>query len=88
MNPRLSPQTRRVFVLSLPIFAELLLQLLVGNIDQLMISRLGSAAVASVGNGNQVMNVVILVLETVSTATMILLTQNLGAGGREESCNE
>ena len=88
MNLRLSPQTRRVFVLSLPIFAELLLQLLVGNIDQLMISRLGSAAVASVGNGNQVMNVIILVLETVSTATMILLTQNLGAGGREETCNE
>lgn len=88
MNLRFSPQTRRVFVLSLPIFAELLLQLLVGNIDQLMISRLGSAAVASVGNGNQVMNVVILVLETVSTATMILLTQNLGAGDREEGCNE
>ena len=88
MNLRMSPQTRRVFLLSLPIFAELLLQLLVGNIDQLMISRLGSAAVASVGNGNQVMNVVILVLETISTATMILLTQNLGAGGREERCNE
>lgn len=88
MNLSISPQTRRVFVLSLPIFAELLLQLLVGNIDQLMISRLGSAAVASVGNGNQVMNVVIIVLETMSAATTILLTQNLGAGGREESCNE
>lgn len=88
MNLHIPPQTRRVFVLSLPIFAELLLQLLVGNIDQLMISSLGSVAVASVGNGNQVMNVVIIVLETMSTATTILLTQNLGAGGREESCNE
>lgn len=88
MNLRSSTQTRRVFFLSLPIFAELLLQLLVGNIDQLMISNLGSAAVASVGNGNQVMNVVIIVLETMSAATTILLTQHLGAGGREEGCNE
>lgn len=88
MNLRSSTQTRRVFFLSLPIFAELLLQLLVGNIDQLMISNLGSSAVASVGNGNQVMNVVIIVLETMSAATTILLTQHLGAGGRGESCNE
>lgn len=88
MNLRSSTQTRRVFFLSLPIFAELLLQLLVGNIDQLMISNLGSSAVASVGNGNQVMNVVIIVLETMSAATTILLTQHLGAGGREEGCNE
>lgn len=83
-----SPQTRRVFMLSLPIFAELLLQLLVGNIDQLMISRLGSAAVAAVGNGNQIMTVVIIVLETMSAATTILLTQNLGAESGEDSCNE
>ena len=88
MNLRSSTQTRRVFFLSLPIFAELLLQLLVGNIDQLMISNLGSSAVASVGNGNQVMNVVIIVLESMSAATTILLTQHLGAGGREEGCNE
>lgn len=84
----ISPQTRRVFTLSLPIFAELLLQLLVGNIDQLMISKLGSAAVAAVGNGNQVMAVVIFVLETTSAATTILLTQNLGAQSGEDSCNE
>lgn len=88
MNLRISPQTRRVFVLSLPIFAELLLQLLVGNIDQLMISRLGSSAVASVGNGNQVMTVVIIVLETMSAATTILLTQHIGAGSGNNACNE
>lgn len=82
-----SPQTRRVFHLSLPIFAELLLQLLVGNMDQFMISHFGPAAVASIGNGNQVMNVVIIVLETMSSATTILLTQYIGAGKEGESCN-
>ena len=68
MTLQVSPQTRRVFHLSLPIFAELLLQLLVGNMDQFMISHFGSAAVAAIGNGNQVMNVVIIVLTTMSTA--------------------
>lgn len=88
MTLRISPQTKRVFHLSLPIFAELLLQLLVGNMDQFMISHFGSAAVASIGNGNQVMNVVIIVLETMSAATTILLTQTLGARKGEASCNE
>mgnify|MGYP000748060985 FL=1 len=83
-----SPQTKRVFHLSLPIFAELLLQLLVGNMDQFMISHFGSAAVASIGNGNQVMNVVIIVLETMSAATTILLTQHIGAGKTGDACNE
>ena len=46
MKLRFSPQTRRVFHLSLPIFAELLLQLLVGNVDQFMLSHFGSAAVS------------------------------------------
>ena len=86
--PQISPQTRRVFFLSLPIFAELLLQLLVGNMDQFMISHFGAAAVASIGNGNQVMNVVVIVLETVSAATTILLTQHIGAGQQGEACNE
>lgn len=88
MTLRISPQTRRVFHLSLPIFAELLLQLLVGNMDQFMISHFGSAAVSAIGNGNQVMNVVIIVLETMSSATTILLTQHLGAGQSGEKCNE
>ena len=39
MTLQVSPQTKRVFHLSLPIFAELLLQLLVGNMDQFMISH-------------------------------------------------
>ena len=88
MKLRFSPQTRRVFHLSLPIFAELLLQLLVGNVDQFMLSHFGSAAVSAVGNGNQVMNVVVIVLETMSSATTILLTQHIGAGRQGEACDE
>ena len=62
------------------------MQLLVGNMDQFMISHFGSAAVAAIGNGNQVMNVVIIVLTTMSTAATILLTQHIGAGRVGEEC--
>lgn len=64
------------------------MQLLVGNMDRFMISHLDSAAVAAIGNGNQVMNVVIIVLETMSAATTILLPQHIGAGRAGEPCDE
>ena len=53
-----------------------------------MISHFGSDAVAAIGNGNQVMNVVIIVLTTMSTATTILLTQHIGAGHSGDICDE
>ena len=40
--------------MSVPILIELLLQLLVGNIDQIMISRYSQSSVAAIGNGNQI----------------------------------
>ena len=40
--------------------------------DQFMISHFGSAAVAAIGNGNQVMNVVIIVLTTMLSLIHIL----------------
>lgn len=88
MHRKISPQTRRVVRLSLPIFAELLLQMLVGNMDQLMIAPFGQAAVTAIGNGNQVINVVIIFFTTTSTATTILLTRRIGAGQRGRPCHE
>ena len=79
MRKQMSPQTLRAFKMSLPIFVELLLQLLVGNVDQIMLSHFSQASVAAVGNGNQVMTVVIIVLDAMSAATTILMTQYIGA---------
>lgn len=82
--------TKDVFKMSIPIFIELLLQLLVGNIDQIMISRYSEASVAAIGNGNQIINIVIIVLSVVSTASTILISQYLGAQNKRkiaETCN-
>ena len=46
---------KRMAIMSIPIFIELFLQLLVGNVDQIMISRYSQEAVAAIGNGNQIM---------------------------------
>ena len=40
-----------------PIFIEVFLQLLVGNIDQLMMSHYSPQAVAAVANANQILNI-------------------------------
>ena len=62
-----------------PVFIELLLQMLVGNIDQIMLSHYNETAVAAVGNANQIMNTLILTFTVISLAATILLSQYLGA---------
>lgn len=65
---------RNLFLMSLPIFVELLLQLLVGNVDQMMVSRVSQPSVAAIVNANQIMNLVIIVLiGGVSLAATILI---------------
>ena len=51
-----------VFVMSLPIFIEISLQMLVPNMDQFMLSRYSQEAVAAVGNDNMIVNMIILTL--------------------------
>ncbi|WP_350336609.1 MATE family efflux transporter [[Clostridium] symbiosum] len=76
---------RNLFFMSLPIFVELLLQLLVGNIDQMMVSRVSQQSVASIVNVNQIMNLVIIVLSMASTAATVILSQYLGAEDKANS---
>lgn len=82
--------SKDVFKMSIPIFVELLLQLLVGNVDQFMLSHYSQNAVAAIGNGNQIMNVIIIVLNVMSVATTVLISQYLGANDKRkinEVCN-
>ena len=68
-----------VFRMSGPIFIELALQMLVGNVDQFMVSRISQSAVAAIGNGNQLMNIVIILLSVLAGATTVVLSQTIGA---------
>lgn len=62
-----------------PVFIELLLQMLVGSIDQIMLSQYNETAVAAVGNANQIMTTLILSFNVICLAATIMLSQFLGA---------
>ncbi|MDD3221377.1 MAG: MATE family efflux transporter [Clostridia bacterium] len=74
-----------LFKMSVPIFIELLLQLLVGNIDQIMVSHYSQESVAAIVNGNQIMNIIIITINMLCMATTVVLTQCLGAKDRYKS---
>ena len=69
-----------ILSLSWPIFVELLLQMLVGNADQIMVGWRDPNGVGAIGNANQITNLLLLVFSVVCTAAMILVSQYLGAG--------
>lgn len=72
-----------VFNLTWPIFIEILLFMLLGSVDTLMLSRYSDNAVAAVGVSNQLLGMMNILFGVLSTATAILVAQNLGAKNRE-----
>jgi len=76
--------TKTVFKMSIPIFIEMFLQLLVGNVDQVMISQYSEGSVAAIGNSNQIINIVIIFLNVMCIATTILVSQYIGSGNRKK----
>ena len=75
---------KRMLLMSLPIFVELFLQLLVGNVDQIMISRYSQNAVAAIGNANQIVGILIMFLNIMGSGTTVVLARFLGAGNKEK----
>ncbi len=69
--------------LTIPLFFESLLVILVNNVDQFMLSDHSEEAVAAVGNANQVSWVLVLFLTVLSTASTILISQYKGAHDKE-----
>lgn len=69
-----------VFAMSLPIFIEIGLQMMVPNMDQFMLSHYSQDAVAAVGNDNMIVNMIILTLSVLSQAATILIAHYRGAG--------
>lgn len=82
MTTNISKQS--IVKMSWPIFVEVFLQMLVSNVDQFMISQYSQDSVGAIGNGVQVMNIIIILLTVMSTATTILIAQYLGAKNQEK----
>ncbi len=70
--------------MAIPIFIELLLFMIMGNVDTIMLSNYSDLAVAAVGNANQILNTLLILFNITAAATGIMVAQYLGASKRQE----
>ncbi len=70
---------KRVLVLAWPVIGENLLETLLGIVDTVLVAGLGTAAVAGVGSGLQVMFFLLSALSALSIGSSILVAQAVGA---------
>ena len=74
---------RQLKVLSVPVFIEIALVMLLGAVDTMMLSRYSDNSVAAVGLDNQLISLVFLVYQFFSMGAAILCAQYIGAGLRK-----
>lgn len=68
-----------LFQYTWPIFIELILQFLVGNVDQIMANSVSDTAVSAIFNANQILFVLLITFTIISLAITILATQYFGS---------
>ena len=78
---------KRVTLLSLaiPMFIEILLFSLLGMVDMYILSRVSDEAAGGVGACNQILGFTNIVFNIISVGANILVSQYIGAGGRESA---
>lgn len=65
--------------LTVPVFIEMLFGMLIGNMDQFMMSTQSENAYAAIGNANQIINLFLITFNVVAMASTILISQYIGA---------
>ena len=71
---------KRLRQLSLPVFVDMSLTMLVGTVDTFMLSRCGDGPVGAVGMVNMLVTLVFMVYQFLSTGVSVLCAQYYGAG--------
>ena len=79
------PKKLSLFKITWPIFFEILLLMLLGNVDVLMLSQYSDQAVASVGVANQIIGTALTMFSFVSVGAAVIISQYVGAGKIEEA---
>jgi putative MATE family efflux protein len=77
--------TRRVLTLAWPSVAEQSLITLIGLVDAYIVGHLGAAAIAGVGLGGQVLNLVAALFGAVGVGATALIARSIGAREPEEA---
>src|SRR5574344_1889452 len=74
-----------LFNLTWPIFIETALFMLLGFIDVFVLSKYDDVAASAVNTANQAVSICTLVFTIISGASAVLISQNLGAGNKENA---
>lgn len=75
----LGKSDRELLFLSWPIFVELFLRVVIGNINVWMISHYSEPAVAAVSAANQLLNLTVFIYGFITVGTQIIIAQLIGA---------
>lgn len=73
-----------LFQLAWPIFFQSLFSMCIGWVDSAMLSRYSETAVGAIGNANQILNLLTLMFNIISSATGVIVAQYLGAKLQEK----
>ena len=74
---------KSLYRLTMPIFIDIALVMLLGAVDTVMLSRYSDDAVAAVGLDNQLISFVFLIYQFISMGAAIICAQYFGAGLRK-----
>ncbi len=74
-----------LFTITWPIFIEVFLYMLMGNVDTMMLSRVSDNSVAAVGVSNQIISIAIVLFDFVAAGSSIIIAQYLGAKKENEA---
>ncbi|EAG2977685.1 MATE family efflux transporter, partial [Listeria monocytogenes] len=80
----LGKSDRELLFLSWPIFVELFLRVVIGNINVWMISHYSEPAVAAVSAANQLLNLTVFIYGFITVGTQIIIAQLIGAKKRDQ----
>ena len=73
-----------LFKITIPVFIETLFSMLVGQVDQIMVSSKTENGFAAIGNANQVINMLLLFFQVVAMASTIMISQYIGANEKSK----
>lgn len=76
---------RTLFLLLLPIIIEQFLNSLMGMVDTMMVSTVGSEAISAVSLVDAINNLVIQVFSAMASGAAIICSQYIGSGNQKES---
>lgn len=73
-----------LFKLVWPVFIEMALTMMVGNVDQYMVKSYSENAVGAIGNANQIINLLLIMFTVISMSTTILVSQYIGSNNKQK----